>query len=155
VAESGIGKRAWGRRRKPRSFYGLVLAAADLADFEQARAIEGIQDEVGLLRLRLRDLMGDKHSDDVLILRMVEALSRMTARSSRLPRSSMEELAASMRAVLIAAGMDINLGAREDAEDGAGATSSRPGQSFHARDDLIEAEVARIDDVGVGSGDQG
>ena len=45
------------------SFYDSVLEAADRHDFHVAREVEGLDDEVALLRMQLRRALADRDGD--------------------------------------------------------------------------------------------
>lgn len=49
--------------RHARSFYARALTAADRADLEDAREVEGLDDEVALLRVQIRRLIADDEPD--------------------------------------------------------------------------------------------
>lgn len=58
------------RRRRPappRSFYERALSEAERPALAEARAVEGLEQEVALLRLRLRDAL-EQHPDDARLL---------------------------------------------------------------------------------------
>ena len=49
------------------SFYEAALSEADRADLPAARGIEGLEDEIAILRLRLRDAVA-AHPDDLEVI---------------------------------------------------------------------------------------
>lgn len=49
--------------RRARSFYARVLTAADRTEMEDARDVEGLDDEVALLRVQIRRLLADEEPD--------------------------------------------------------------------------------------------
>lgn len=49
--------------RRTRSFYARVLSAADRAAIDDARAVEGLDDEVALLRVQIRRLLAEDEPD--------------------------------------------------------------------------------------------
>lgn len=49
------------------SFYAAALAAADRVALEEARTIEGLAEEIALLRVRLRHALAD-HADDTKLI---------------------------------------------------------------------------------------
>jgi len=67
-------------RRKqlsPRRFYTQALDEAELVDFQAAAGIEGIDDEITLMRLRIKDLV---HVEDIEPLAMaMRTLARLVA----------------------------------------------------------------------------
>ncbi|PKN81583.1 MAG: hypothetical protein CVU47_06320 [Chloroflexi bacterium HGW-Chloroflexi-9] len=50
-------------RRRSASFYERALEAGDRATFEEARDLDGLDDEVALLRLQVRRLLEDDAHD--------------------------------------------------------------------------------------------
>lgn len=61
------GARGTSRRVSQRSFYERALDAAEQDDLADARRIEGLDEEVALLRLRLRDAL-EQHPEDFRLL---------------------------------------------------------------------------------------
>ena len=49
--------------RRVRSFYARALSAADRAALDDARDVEGLDDEVALLRVQIRRLLADEEPD--------------------------------------------------------------------------------------------
>lgn len=49
--------------RRARSFYARAMSAADRDDLEDAREVEGLDDEVALLRVQIRRLIADDEPD--------------------------------------------------------------------------------------------
>ena len=60
-----------------RSFYASALAEAERPALAEAAAVEGLADEVALLRMRLRDAI-ERHPDDI---KLVESGVRMLIQS--------------------------------------------------------------------------
>jgi hypothetical protein len=54
-----IGKKGK-RKGSPQDFYGRVLEEAEKLELEEASRIEGIDDEIALLRLKLRELVKEQ-----------------------------------------------------------------------------------------------
>ncbi len=63
--------------RTARSFYETALSRADRVELEAARDIQGLEDEIAILRLRLRDALA-AHPDD---LELVERGVRLLVQS--------------------------------------------------------------------------
>ncbi len=49
--------------RRVRSFYARALTAADRTALDDARDVEGLDDEVALLRVQIRRLLADEEPD--------------------------------------------------------------------------------------------
>ena len=81
-------------------FYEAALDEAERAEFLLALQVEGIEEELALLRVRLRRALKDNPDDLALMLRGVDLLSRALARRYRLSRQDTAELVANLRGVL-------------------------------------------------------
>jgi hypothetical protein len=82
--------------RRPRQtvpFYERALSAAEREGFEEARALRGIDDEIALLRLRLRDALIDQPDDFDLLLGGVRLLIQALLAQRRLSGQQADELA--------------------------------------------------------------
>jgi hypothetical protein len=51
-------------RNNPRGFYRLALDEAEKVEFEEASQVEGIDEEIALLRVKLRELV-ENHPDRI------------------------------------------------------------------------------------------
>jgi hypothetical protein len=91
-----------------RSFYEAVLTEAEREDLADAREIEGLADEIAILRLRLREALGEHPEDGQLVERVVRLLiqslladHRVSSREARglteAVTNTFEELAHVMR----------------------------------------------------------
>ncbi len=72
------------RRAAGAGFYAGVLDAADRLDLADAAAVRGIDQEVAVLRLRLRRLLGDHPEDFALTVRSIELLVRAVGAAGKL-----------------------------------------------------------------------
>jgi hypothetical protein len=92
-----------GRRaaaEKARHFYSQALSEAERADFGVALEMEGIEAEVALLRVRLRQVLID-HADDLpLMLRGIDLLSKALGRRYHLGTQEAQAAADAIRDVL-------------------------------------------------------
>ena len=61
-------------RATERSFYASALGEAERADFDEARRIDGLDEEVALLRLRLREALAAQPEDFKLLQNGVRLL---------------------------------------------------------------------------------
>jgi hypothetical protein len=95
------------RRRPPklaRDFYGSALNEAEQREFEAASEIEGIDGEIALLRLRLRDAL-QRHPEDLsLMLRGMALLVKAVAARYRLSKKDEANLSESLANVIRGAG---------------------------------------------------
>lgn len=65
------------RKAKKRGFYSKVLDEAEQLDFELAAGVEGIDDEIALLRVKIKSLLENEPENTKLILQMTNALERL------------------------------------------------------------------------------
>jgi hypothetical protein len=84
-----------GRRpaARARRFYEEALSQAEQADFPLALEIEGVDQEIAVLRLRLRAVLKQRPEDLPLMLRGVGLLVRALAAKYRLPKADQDALA--------------------------------------------------------------
>jgi hypothetical protein len=78
---------------KARRFYEEALTQAEQADFPVALEVEGIDQEIALLRLRLRGALQEHPEDLQLMLRGIALLVRALAAKYRLPKADQDALA--------------------------------------------------------------
>ena len=97
-----------------RRFYETALSVAERADFPSALKVTGLDEEIAVLRLRLRSALRERPEDLALLFKGVELLVKVVAAHYRLPRQSAEEFQAAIERVLASMGVD---GSAEDAVD--------------------------------------
>ena len=90
------GKRS---RRLTRRFYAEALSEAERLLLPEARGIEGVEEEIALLRLRLRAVLQETPLDLPLLLHGVEVLARVVGAQHKLPKRERERLDASVRSL--------------------------------------------------------
>jgi len=88
------------RPAQPKRFYTRALSEAERADYPVALDIEGIDEEIAVLRLRLRTALEKRPEELSLMFRGVELLARTVSRRYRLSRPSEEALIANLSGVL-------------------------------------------------------
>jgi len=59
------------------SFYAKVLDEAEQLDFELASGVKGIDDEIALLRVKIKSLLENEPENIRLIMQMTNALERL------------------------------------------------------------------------------
>ncbi len=77
--------REGGKRGAPRGnqnarkhgFYSKVLDVAERLDFEQATSVEGIDDEIALLRVKIKSLLEHDPDNIKLIMQAISALAKL------------------------------------------------------------------------------
>ena len=88
------------RRVAAGRFYADALDAAEQAEFAEALTVDGIEEEIALLRLRLRRFVQEHPEDLPLLFRGVELLSRVVGTKYRLSKQEKAAVKSSMQAVL-------------------------------------------------------
>jgi hypothetical protein len=84
----------------PKRFYEQALTEAESTDLESARAIEGLDDEVALLRLRLRSLLAGRPEDLTLMFKGVELLTKAVSARYRMSKGERSEVSESLRELI-------------------------------------------------------
>lgn len=72
------------RTSKAESFYERILDEAERSSLAHALEVEGVDQELAMLRLRLRALLEQESFDFSLMLRAVESVRRLVATRYRL-----------------------------------------------------------------------
>jgi len=85
---------------RARRFYAEALTAAERADLPVALEIDGVDEEIAVLRLRLRTALEKSPEDLPLMLRGIELLTRAVARRYRLAKPDADQVSESLRQVL-------------------------------------------------------
>jgi len=93
------------RRRRRRenlaqSFYESALSAAERENLPQARDVEGLDEEIAVLRLRLRSVLKEHPDNMKLMLKGIELLTRALSARYRLSKGAKADLSASIKSVL-------------------------------------------------------
>ena len=74
---------------KKQSLYIKVLDEAEKLDFEMASGVKGIDDEIALLRVKIKSILGDEPQNIKLLVDVTNALAELfnpTARTRELMR---------------------------------------------------------------------
>jgi RNase P protein component len=87
-------------RAAARNFYRHAVDEAERADLDRAGEIEGLDDEIALLRLRLRRALQEHPQDVQLLTKGMEILVRAVATRYRLSAKSKRDLADNLAATL-------------------------------------------------------
>ena len=83
-----------------REFYGSALDAAQRIELEAAQEVEGLDDEIALLRVKLREVL-EKHPEELqLMLRGIDLLVKAVSARYRLSKQAEEDLAESIGGVI-------------------------------------------------------
>lgn len=87
-------------KRAKKGFYAEALSEAEQVRLPEAREIEGLDEEIALLRVKLSGALAEHPDNMPLMLRAVELLVRAVAAKYRLSKSSQENLAEAINGVL-------------------------------------------------------
>jgi hypothetical protein len=81
---------------KAKRFYEMALTRAERADFPVALDVEGVDQEIAVLRLRLRTALEKQPEDMALMVRGITMLVRALAAKYRLPPEDAEAVLESL-----------------------------------------------------------
>ena len=99
--------------RKAKRFYEMALTQDERRDFLTALEVEGVDQEIAVLRLRLRTALEKREGDLQLLLRGVVLLVQALSAKYRLPKADQDALAEAL-----AAEIEGDVWQREGASDG-------------------------------------
>jgi hypothetical protein len=85
---------------RPGRFYEQALNEAERADLPVALELEGMDDEIAMLRLRLRSALSERPEDLTLMFKGIELLALAVAVKYRLSKRAERDLAASLVGVV-------------------------------------------------------
>jgi len=94
--------------RAEQGFYSEALREAEALDFEMAHGVEGIDDEIALLRLKIKSLLESDPENVRLMMDATSALARLVMTRYRISASQKKALANAIGGVL--QGLAIPLG---------------------------------------------
>lgn len=92
------------RKRRPRTlvggFYDSVLSEAERAHLARARRVAGLDEEIAVLRLRLRGALEAHPEELALMIRGIDLLVKALSARYRMTKDDKAEVADSIRAAL-------------------------------------------------------
>ncbi len=88
------------KRVNTRRFYKSALTRAEETDLPSAMSLEGMDEEIALLRIRLRRLAGEKPDEFALLLRGIGMLIKSLSFKYKLSSGSTEKLEKEMLATV-------------------------------------------------------
>jgi hypothetical protein len=91
-------------RATARNFYRGVVDRAERLDLERASEIEGLDDEIALMRVRLKRAIEERPEDVQLLMKGLDILVRAVGARYRLSPKSRKDLADSLAATLSSLG---------------------------------------------------
>jgi hypothetical protein len=92
--------RSPGRQRTLLGFYAQALDEAERLELARAAEVEGLDEEIALLRLRIRQALTERPDDLPLMVRGIELLIKALAARYRITKEEEQDLAESMVNVL-------------------------------------------------------
>ncbi|MBC8274766.1 MAG: hypothetical protein H8E40_07355 [Chloroflexi bacterium] len=87
-------------RGKKHGFYGRALNEAERLELEEARGIEGIDEEIAILRIKLRELIVAKPERFDLHLRVVVTIARLVTARYNITKEQKKSLREAITKVL-------------------------------------------------------
>ena len=100
-------------RATPRGFYVTALKEAERLALAEAMQVEGVDQEIALLRLRLRSAIEGEPDDLALMFKGIELLAKVVATRYGLGRTGREEV----QEALVAAFTDLKKAMSGDEDD--------------------------------------
>lgn len=88
------------RRPSVRNFYRRALTEAERLDLARAQEVEGLDDEIALLRVRLKKALEERPQDLRLLVQGLDLLVKAVATRYRLSPKAKRDLADSLAATL-------------------------------------------------------
>ena len=101
-----------GKSASKPSFYARVLDEAEQLDFELASGVNGIDDEIALLRVKIKSILGDEPKNVRLLVEATNALERLIKTRYRITKEQRQGLKEAIGNVLrdIAIPLGIGIG---------------------------------------------
>jgi len=95
------------------NFYAMVLDEAERIDFELAAGVNGIDDEIALLRVKIKTLVGDDPKNMKLLVEATNALERLVRTRYRITKEHRKGLKEAIGNVLrdVAIPLGLSIGA--------------------------------------------
>ncbi|MBI4186069.1 MAG: hypothetical protein HY530_01000 [Chloroflexi bacterium] len=106
------GKSAPQEKQKPRKrgFYSKVLDQAEQIDFELAAGVEGIDDEITLLRVKIKSLLEHDPENIRLIMQATNALAKLVKTRYNITREQKKGLKEAIGNVLKEVALPLGIG---------------------------------------------
>ena len=92
-------------RRTVKDFYAVALKEAEQAALENAREMEGLDEEIAVLRVKLQTALAERPDDYTLLLRGVDLMVRAVSARYRISGKGEDDLYQSVVGVLKGIGM--------------------------------------------------
>jgi hypothetical protein len=114
--KAGAGNISKGRQNARSGFYARVLDEAERLDFERASGVNGIDDEIALLRVKIKSILGDDPKNLKDLVAATNALERLVRTRYKITKEQRQGLKEAIGNVLrdIALPLGIGIGATLD-----------------------------------------
>jgi len=101
---------------RKQGFYSKVLDEAEKLDFELASGVNGIDDEIALLRVKIKSILGDEPKNVKLLVDITNALERLIRTRYKITKEQRKGLKEAIGNVIrdIALPLGIGIGATID-----------------------------------------
>jgi hypothetical protein len=88
------------KKKAADAFYAQALSQAEQVELRQAWDVEGLDEEIALLRLRLKQMLSEHPENMPLLLRAIELLVKAVGTRYRLSKDAKENLTDAVTGVL-------------------------------------------------------
>ena len=89
-----------GKKKATEAFYAQALSQAEQVELCQAWEVEGLDEEIALLRLRLKQMLREHPENMPLLLRAIELLVKAVGARYRLSKDAKDNLTETITEVL-------------------------------------------------------
>ena len=103
-------KRKGRKKSSPRGFYGRALDEAEKLELEEASHIEGIDEEIALLRVKLRELLEEQPERIDLHFEAANIIARLVKTRYRITREQKKSLKEGIQQVLTEIAVPVGIG---------------------------------------------
>jgi hypothetical protein len=98
------------RKSSPRGFYSRALDEAEKLELEEASHIEGIDQEIALLRVKLRELLEEQPERTDLHLEAANIIARLVRTRYQITREQKKSLKEAIQKVLTEVAVPLGVG---------------------------------------------
>jgi len=98
------------RKSSPRGFYGRALDEAEKLELEEASHIEGIDEEIALLRVKLRELLQEQPERTDLHFEAANIIARLVRTRYQITREQKKSLKEAIQKVLTEVAVPLGVG---------------------------------------------
>jgi hypothetical protein len=106
MAAKGKGK----KKGSPRGFYGRALDEAEKLELEEASHVEGIDEEIALLRVKLRELVEEQPERTDLHFEAANIIARLVRTRYQITREQKKSLKEAIQKVLTEVAVPLGVG---------------------------------------------